>query len=75
MQKNVLNFVGGLNNGMSMQTYVFKDKNTGKDKYADVHMGDLYQATKQKVEHLHQNGFIVVEMWEHDWVCYCKKQK
>ena len=55
--------------------HVFTDKNTGKEKYADVRMGDLYQATKQKVERLRQNGFKVVEMWEHDWVRYCKKNK
>ena len=46
--------------------HIYKDKNTGVEKYADVRMGDLYQATKQKVERLRQNRYKVVEMWEHD---------
>ena len=28
-----------------------------------IKLGDLYQATKQKVERLRQNGYKVVEMW------------
>ena len=38
-------------------------------------MGDLYQATQQKIAQLKQNGYTVVEMWEHEWKRYCRKNK
>ena len=50
----------------------YKDKVTGAEKYANVQIGHLYQATKQKIERLKQSGFKVLEMWEHKWVCDCK---
>ena len=51
--------------------HVYKDKVTGAEKYANVQIGHLYQATKQKIERLKQSGFKVLEMW----VCDCKKNK
>ena len=53
----------------------YKDKVTGAEKYANVQIGHLYQATKQKIERLKQSAFKVLEMWEHKGVCDCKKNK
>ena len=55
--------------------HVFKDKNTGKESYRDVRMGDLYAATQQKMERLRQNGFKVVQIWEHEWLRYCRQNR
>ena len=38
-------------------------------------MGDLYAATLQKMERLRQHGYNVVQMWEHEWLRYCRQNR
>ena len=54
-------------------TEIPSDKSTGEEKTAKVRMGDLYTAPQQKLMRLKQEGYKIMEMWEHIWVRSCKK--
>ena len=55
--------------------HTFIDKNTGEERTGKVRTGDLYAATQQKILRLKQRGYKVMEMWAHDWMRHCKKNK